>query len=82
MRLLKYFSLLMLVSVFLSCEDKTLDREKEKLFKEAEKIRERIDSTQVMLDSAKKEIDSLRKRYNIDSLKIDSTIKKINPFKK
>ena len=81
MRLLKYFFLLTLIAGFSSCEDKTLDREKENLLKEAEKIKERIDSTQVILDSAKKEIDSLRKRYKIDSIRIDSTLKKINPLK-
>ncbi len=81
MILLKKFLIILIPVIFLGCDTGRLDREKIKLQKEVDIIKAQFDSAKKNIDTLRHEIDSITRMYKIDSIKIDSTLKNINPLK-
>ncbi len=81
MKIVKYFLPAVIFIFITGCGEGEIERQKEKLGKDANELKMKIDTVQSNIDTAIKNIDSLAKKYSIDSLRKDSTIKKIFPIK-
>ncbi len=80
MSLLKYFFIITVVSFFSGCGNDESDTGKQKQ-QDLNEIKSRTDTAQMKINYPHKNNDSLSGMYKIDSIKIDSTLKKINPLK-
>lgn len=82
MKNLIYFLIIIIFSILFGCKENETLRNMERLKIEAEELKARLDTARAKIDSGKKGLDSLFYRIKKDSITIDSTIKKLTPFKK